>query len=258
MPRVAVIGGTGLYDHKVFEGARGRRVRTPYGSVEAVVGRLKGREVVFLPRHGKGHANPPHRVNYLANIYALKELEVTRVIATNSVGGINTGLRPGDAVIPNDFVDLTRGRAGTFYDEEVVHIDLSTPYCPEVRRALIGAAKAVLGRAHEGVYACMEGPRFETPAEIRMLRALGCDVVGMTGCPETALARELELCYASVCTVTNYAAGLGEERLTAADVLEVVRRNEENLREVLVEAIEKMPEERSCGCGKALTGARMK
>lgn len=257
MPRLAVIGGTGLYDPKVFEGAEERHVETPYGSVEAVTGRLRGREVVFLPRHGKGHANPPHRVNYLANIYALKELGVTRVIATNSVGGINPGLRPGDVVVPHDFVDLTRGRTSTFYDEEVVHINLSTPYCPEVREALMGAAKAVLGRAHEGVYACTEGPRFETPAEIRMLRTLGCDVVGMTGCPEAALARELELCYASVCTVTNYAAGLGEE-LTATDVLEVVRRNEENLRRVLVGAIEKMPEERSCGCGKALIGARMK
>lgn len=258
MPRLAVIGGTGLYDPKDLEGAGGRMVETPYGGVEVIVGRLLGREVIFLPRHGKGHANPPHRVNYRANIYALKTLGAARVIATNAAGGVNPGLRPGDAVIPNDFIDLTRGRAGTFYDEEVVHIDLSAPYCPEVRGALLEAVKAVLGRAPEGVYGCTDGPRFETPAEIRMLRTLGCDVVGMTGCPETALARELELCYASVCTVTNYAAGLGEEKLTATEVLEVVRRNEENLRKVLVGAIERIPEERSCGCGTALAGAKMR
>jgi 5'-methylthioadenosine phosphorylase len=160
-------------------------------------------------------------------------------------------------VVPFDFIDFTRGRDYTFYEEEVVHIDVSEPYCPEVRRALIQGADEYGKVFSNAVYACTQGPRFETPSEIRMLSKLGCDIVGMTGYPEVVLAREQEICYASICTVTNYAAGISEKKLTATEVVEVVRENEEKIKKIIASAIEKIPKERKCGCSKALEGAKM-
>jgi len=257
--RVALIGGTGVYDPRIFRGGEKKRVNTPYGGpVEVRIGKLEDIDVVFIPRHGKGHALPPHRVNYRANIYALKTLGVERIISTNSVGGINPGFKPGDIAMPHDFIDFTRSRIATFYDDEVVHVDVSTPYCNEVRGALLEAGGAI-GKVHDkAVYACTEGPRFETPGEIRMLGTLGCDVVGMTGVPEATLARELEMCYASICTVTNYAAGIGKEKLTAMEVMEIVESNTEGVKAVLTRAVLKLPKERNCLCGDALKGARVK
>jgi 5'-methylthioadenosine phosphorylase len=256
--RTALIGGTGIYDPRIFRGGEKKRVKTPYGGpVELTIGKLEDIEVIFLPRHGKGHALPPHRVNYMANIYALKTLGVERIISTNSVGGINQDFKPGHIAVPHDFIDFTKARAATFYDDEVVHVDVSTPYCNEVRTALIEASRDA-GEVHDkAVYACTEGPRFETPAEIKMLRSLGCDVVGMTGVPEVTLARELEMCYASICTVTNYAAGMGKEKLTATEVMEIVEGNRERVKEVLTRAVLKLPKERNCLCGDALKGARV-
>ncbi len=256
---IAIIGGTGIYDPKIFKELGRRIIKTPYGSSpEIAVGELLGNEILFLPRHGKGHALPPHRINYRANIYALKVLKAERIISTNSVGAVNKKLAPGNIVIPHDFIDFTRGREATFYDKEVVHIDVSEPYCPELRRVLAAAGEKVAGKVFSSaVYACMQGPRFETPAEIRMLHKLGCDVVGMTGVPEVALAREAEICYAAICTVTNFAAGIVKKKLTAAEVKEIVKKNQENLKKILVEAIRNIPEERECVCGSALKGARM-
>jgi 5'-methylthioadenosine phosphorylase len=257
--RVALIGGTGVYDPRIFRGGEEKLVKTPYGGpVEVSIGKLEDIDVVFLPRHGKGHALPPHRVNYRANIYALKTLGVERIISTNSVGGSNPDFKPGDIAVPHDFIDFTKSRAGTFYDDEVVHVDVSIPYCNEARKALLEAARAV-GKVHDkAVYACTEGPRFETPAEIRMLRILGCDVVGMTGVPEATLAREGEMCYASICTVTNYAAGIAKEKLTATEVMDMVESNTERVKEVLTRAVLQLPKERNCLCGDALKGARVK
>jgi 5'-methylthioadenosine phosphorylase len=256
---VAIIGGSGLYDPLVFEERERRSLKTPYGpSPELVLGELGGREVVFLSRHGEGHALPPHRINYRANLFALKELGVERILATNSVGGISPHLLPGTILVPHDFLDLTRNREGTFYDREVVHIDVTEPYCPELRRVLREAGEEVLGGAvGGGIYGCTEGPRFETPAEIRMLKTLGCDVVGMTGLPEVVLARELEICYATLCTVANWAAGIQEEKLTATEVLEVVEKSRGRLGEILLRAVDLIPEERPCPCPNALEGARM-
>jgi 5'-methylthioadenosine phosphorylase len=256
---LGIIGGTGVYDPEIFEESRVERLKTPYGEVsEVYLGTVRGREVAFLPRHGRNHDIPPHRVNYRANIFALKELGVERIISTNSVGGISRSLKPGDMVIPVDFMDFTRGRPSTFYDHEVVHIDVSTAYCPEVREALLAAAEKRTEDVFDGgVYACTEGPRFETPSEIQMMEAVGCDVVGMVGVPEVVLAREVEICYGSICTVTNMAAGISEGKLTATEVVEMVKRNQENLKEVVVEAIASIPEERGCDCKKALQGARM-
>ncbi|NOZ58666.1 MAG: S-methyl-5'-thioadenosine phosphorylase [Euryarchaeota archaeon] len=258
MERIAIIGGTGIYDPELFGEREKRVLTTPYGRASpAFIGELAGRSVVFMPRHGTGHERPPHRVNYRANIYALKQLGVGRIIATNSVGGINPELSPGDLVVPHDFIDFTRTRRVTFYDTQAVHVDMSQPYCPELREALIRAGRGAGGVKERGVYAATEGPRFETPAEIRMLSMLGCDIVGMTGIPEAVLARELEICYASIATVTNYAAGTKQEKLTATEVVEVVRRNEERLRRLIQEAVGLIPEERNCPCATALEEARV-
>lgn len=256
---IGLIGGTGIYDADIFEDVKTKSVKTPYGDVpEIFTGVLGGKSVAFLPRHGKGHGVPPHMVNYRANIYALKEIGVERIISINSVGGINTNLKPGDVVVPGDFLDFTKGRPTTFYDDEVVHIDVSEPYCPQVRSTLMKASDAVVERVFDGgVYVCTEGPRFETPAEIRMLASMGGDVVGMVGIPEAVLAREKEMCYASLCTVTNFAAGISKEKLTSTEVIDIVKANEDNIRAIIRQAIEVMPGERECGCGSALEGARM-
>jgi 5'-methylthioadenosine phosphorylase len=260
--RIAVIGGTGIYDPAIFGGGVEKDVDTPYGKVRLTLvkpKRRKGIELVFMPRHGASHAVPPHRVNYRANLYALKILGVERILATNSVGCISPDLKPGDMVVPHDFIDFTKSRAGTFYDAEAVHVDVSEPYCPELRQALIEAGKKLGVTVVDGaVYGCTEGPRFETPAEIRFLGMAGADLVGMTGIPETVLARELEICYASICTVTNYAAGIARGRLTATEVVEIVEDKQSKLRKVVYGALGIIPEKRGCDCKDALKEARVK
>ncbi len=255
---IGIIGGTGIYDPKSVKEIAVKEVETPYGDApEIKIVEFNGKQVAFLPRHGKSHAIPPHRVNYRANIYALKEVGVDGIISTNSVGGIGDFLKPGDVMIPHDFLDFTRGRESTFYDDRVVHVDVSSPYCPEIRNALIRAAGAVSKVFSKGVYACTQGPRFETPSEIRMIKTLGGDVVGMTGVPEVVLAREKEICYGSVCIVANFAAGISEEKLTATELTEIVKENEAMVRKIITGAVENVPEHRKCECGRALEGAEI-
>lgn len=256
--RVAIIGGTGLYTPEMFKEEDTISLETPYGkSPKITIGRIKDRKIFFLPRHGEKHSLPPHKVNYRANIFALKKLGVERILAINSVGGISQFLSPGDFIVPNDFIDFTH-RKSTFYDDKVVHIDVSEPYCPELRECLVKAAEKIVGKVFDGgVYACTNGPRFETKAEIRMLAKLGCDIVGMTGLPEAVLAREVEICYASICLVTNYACGISKSKLTATEVIELVRDKEKELRKILIKAIMLIPEERKCLCTRALEGARL-
>src|SRR2546421_805077 len=218
-PPVAIIGGSGISN--IIKGQR-LTVGTPYGPTPPLtVGELEGKKVIFIPRHGENHSAPPHKVNYRANIHGLKKLGVERIIATNAVGAIDQRLTPGEIVIPSDLIDVTKSRVGTFYESSpVTHIDVSQPYCPRVREVL-AASTAATGRSSpkDVVMACTEGPRYETPAEIRMLRRMGCGIVGMTGAPETFLARELEMCYASISFVSNMAAGL-QRTLSAREVEE--------------------------------------
>lgn len=244
---IAVIGGTGLED--LFRGFKPLNVGTPYGFSHSIfVGETRGRRVAFLPRHGRKHEVPPHRVNYRANIYALHKLGVERVIATNAVGAINLKFKPGDLVVPHDIIDFTKQRSLTFYDyAPVKHIDFTEPYCPEIRSTLIEKA-AETGVVHDrAVYVCTEGPRFETPAEIRMFRVLGCDVVGMTGMPEAALARELGMCYATLCFVSNMAAGIAG-KLTYEEVLETSKAVMPKIRKIILGAIASLPKNRGCQC----------
>jgi 5'-methylthioadenosine phosphorylase len=253
---IGIIGGTGIYGPKSVKEVRKEVVKTPYGDApEIKIVEFSGREVAFLPRHGKSHGVPPHKVNYRANVYALKEIGVDRIVSTNSVGGINESFAPGDVVIPHDFLDFTKGRESTFYDDRVMHIDVSSPYCQGIRSALIKAGGPNV--FSEGVYACTQGPRFETPSEIRMIKTLGGDVIGMTGVPEVVLARELEICYGSICIVANFAAGISEKKLTATEVTDVVKKNEETLRAIIAATIKEIPTSRECACGQALEGAEV-
>ncbi|ASJ09948.1 5'-methylthioadenosine phosphorylase [Thermococcus sp. P6] len=264
MPRIAIIGGSGVYDPEILENVRELFVGTPYGDVRVKVGEYDGEEIVFLARHGEKHNTPPHRVNYRANIWALHELGVERILSTSAVGSLNEAMKPGDFVILDQLMDFTKTRHYTFYDGEesphdrkfVAHVDFTDPYCPELRKALITSAKELGFNYHPtGTYACMEGPRFETRAEIRALKILGADVVGMTQCPEAALARELEMCYASVAIVTNFAAGMSGEKLTHREVVELMEKKSEEIKYLLMGAIKHIPKERHCACKDALKGA---
>lgn len=241
MDGLAIIGGTGFSDGLALAGAAEAVVGTPYGAVHVLRGRLGGREVAFLARHGKGHSVPPHRVNYRANIWALWHLGFRRIVATAACGSLRPHIPPGSLALCDQFLDFTRGRPGTFFDGEdgtVRHADMTEPYCPELRRALSAAAAALgVGLRPSATYVCTEGPRFETPAEIRAYASLGGDVVGMTGVPEVVLAREAGLCYASVAIATNSAAGLAGRPLSHEEVVAAMAAATSSVQHLLAAAI---------------------
>ncbi|MGH8273706.1 MAG: S-methyl-5'-thioinosine phosphorylase [Gammaproteobacteria bacterium] len=214
MTAIAIIGGTGLTRLEGLEITHREVVSTPYGEPSAPLthGKFAGCEAVFFSRHGQGHRIPPHRINYRANLWALKSVGVEVVIATTTVGGIRKDLVPGMLVVPDQIVDYTYGRDNSYFnDEQVVHVDFTAPYDPDLRARLLAAGKdADIEVADGGVYAATQGPRLETAAEINRLESDGCDMVGMTGMPEAVLARELELRYAACAAVLNRAAGRGD------------------------------------------------
>lgn len=230
MTKIAIIGGTGLTSIQGFEITNREIVQTPFGepSGPLVHGILSGNKVYFLPRHGAGHTIPPHKVNYRANIWALKNVGVEKVISINAVGGIRDDMQSSFLVIPDQIIDYTTSRINTFFEEglkQVVHIDFTEPFCEELRQSIINAAKSSsITVINEGTYASTQGPRLETAAEINRLERDGCDLVGMTCMPEAALAREKELCYASISVVANLAAGRGTEELN----MEVIQKNLNN------------------------------
>ncbi|WJW76758.1 S-methyl-5'-thioinosine phosphorylase [Thiohalobacter sp. IOR34] len=216
MADLAIIGGTGLTRLKNLKIEHREVLHTPYGEPSGPLahGTLCGTEVVFLARHGTGHTIPPHRVNYRANLWALHHIGVRRVVAVAAVGGIDPDLKPGDLAFPDQIIDYTYGREQTFYGDdasEVRHIDFTSPYCAGLREALIdGARQAGIQAMPQGTYGATQGPRLETAAEIDRMHRDGCDMVGMTGMPEAALARELGLCYATCAVIANHAAGRGD------------------------------------------------
>ena len=224
----AVIGGTGFYDFFSGEVAT-VEVETPYGAVTMERGRVEGVEVIFLPRHGQGHSVPPHRINYRANVVALRDLGVKNILASAAVGTMRETMPPGSLAALTQFLDFTRGRASTFYDGadgKVVHTDMTQPYCSHLREELLAAAQVLGEQLHpEAVYVCAEGPRFETPAEIRMFQKFGGDLVGMTGVPEVVLAREAGMCYASVAIATNWAAGVSPEKIAHKEVSDLMEQH---------------------------------
>jgi len=222
--KLAIIGGTGLTSLKGLEITNRQVMHTPYGepSGPLVHGEFCGTEVVFLPRHGSGHTIPPHKVNYRANIWALQEAGADKVIAVNAVGGIRADMLPARLVFPNQIIDYTWSRINTYFEEglnHVTHIDFTNPYCEELRQHLIrGARDAGLDAVDEGTYGATQGPRLETIAEVNRMERDGCHIVGMTGMPEAALARELGLCYASCAVVANMAAGRGPGEITMEEI----------------------------------------
>jgi 5'-methylthioinosine phosphorylase len=224
MTRLAIIGGTGLarLAHLDIEGRE--KVTTPYGdpSAELIFGRLHEQNLVFLARHGDPHVNPPHKVNYRANIWALKQAGVAGILAVAAVGGIRADMVPGRIAVPDQIIDYTYGRAHTFFEddlEQVTHIDFTRPYSPWLREKVLNAAQVAGVTAIDGgVYGCTQGPRLETAAEIVRLERDGCDLVGMTGMPEAALARELDLDYACCAVVANWAAGKQAGEITLEEI----------------------------------------
>jgi len=224
MAEIAIIGGSGFSQLKTLEVIRKEVIHTPFGEPSAPLmhGLLAGVPVVFLPRHGPGHTIPPHKINYRANIWALKSLQVSHVISVAAVGGITEKMEPCALAVPDQIIDYTYGRHHTFFENdlaEVTHIDFSRPYCAEVREALIkGAQAADLSIQTEATYGTVQGPRLETAMEIRRMEQDGCDLVGMTGMPETALAREFGLCYAACALVVNWAAGKSPGEISLKDI----------------------------------------
>ncbi len=247
---IVVLGGVGFNSYRNFKVLA---VQTPYGEVTVYHNTIRGKKIAIIPRHsGKNHI-PPHRINYRANIWAIHVLGAKRVISTNSVGSMRE--HPvGSFVVIDDFIDFTRNRSSTFYDDTTVHIDVSEPYCAEIRTALIKALEKQIFPYTEGIYACTEGPRFETRAEIHMLSQFA-DIVGMTGVPEVTLAKELSLCYASLALVTNQACGMTTHKITADEVTEVVGKTQEAIFAIISDAIENIPEVRNCKCRFSREGA---
>ena len=241
MTEYAVIGGTGVNQLPGLEVTAEHNPQTPYGNLSQPVteGRLGSHKLMFLARHGVPHHLPPHRINYRANIWALRELGVTHVIAINAVGGIQTTMRPGQLVIPDQIIDYTWGREHSYFDDAgdtLKHIDFTEPYERRLRLGLIEAASALnLDCLPSGTYAATQGPRLETAAEVRRLRQDGCDVVGMTGMPEAALAQELELAYGAICMVVNPAAGISEIPITVTAMQDILMREAAVIAELLLE-----------------------
>ena len=265
MPRaeIGVIGGSGFYDF--LEGAERVHVDTPFGdpSDDLVVGELRGRRVAFVARHGKGHRFPPHLVPYRANLWALRSLGVRQVLAPCAVGSLRRELGPGTVVVVDQVVDRTWGRPHSVYDQlgAVVHVGFAEPFCPRGRPVVVTAARqAGLAVADGGTLVVVNGPRFSSRAESQWHQQAGWSVVGMTGMPEAAIARELALCFSTVALVTDLDAGVeGESGVTHEEVLEVFAQNIEGLKAVLTDAVEALPpaesdEAATCGCRRALDG----
>lgn len=244
MTLLAIIGGTGLTDLEGLEITRREMVHTPYGepSGPLTFGCYAGQDVVFLARHGYKHHIPPHMINYRANLWALKKVGVSRILAVAAVGGISEAMTPARIVVPDQIIDYTHGRKQTFFEadlDKVVHIDFTWPYDQGLRQALLTAAKTVGIDAHDGaVYGATQGPRLETAAEVARLERDGCDLVGMTGMPEAALARELELDYACCAVVANWAAGKTETEITMDEIQATLKEGMASVRTLVKQVIE--------------------
>jgi 5'-methylthioinosine phosphorylase len=245
MTGIAILGGSGLDRLQGIDIERTETLDTPYGTPSDVltIGHLAGVRIVFLPRHGAAHTIPPHRINYRANLWALRQLGCDRVISVCAVGSIHTDIQPADIIIPHQIIDYTRSREHTLYDEdldEVVHIDFTEPYCEALRTLLIQAAETVGVSVHSSAtYGATQGPRLETAAEINRMERDGCDIVGMTGMPEASIARELGLCYATIAVSANNAAGRHSGPLEMEGILKNVAQGMDAVRLILVEVLKK-------------------
>jgi 5'-methylthioadenosine phosphorylase len=257
---IGIIGGSGLYDIDGLLQIKQVTVRTPFGqpSDAVMIGELDGVRVAFLSRHGRGHRFNPSEINYRANIFALKMLGVRRVISVSAVGSLKETMKPGDVVLPDQFIDLTKRRVSTFFEGGVVaHVAFAEPVCASLGSSLLNAARSVGANVHEGgTYVCIEGPLFSTKAESRLYRQWGASVIGMTNLPEAKLAREAELCYATLALVTDYDCWHEtEEAVTAEAILATLRQNVVLAKRLLRGAVKSAAAVATCGCQQALQNA---
>lgn len=259
---VGVIGGSGLYEIEGFEEVESVEVSTPFGppSDELIVGRLGGRRLVFVARHGKGHRYTPSEVPYRANIWALKSLGVETILSISAVGSLEEGVAPGDICLPDQFIDRTWGRPSTFFGEGLVgHVPMADPVCAGVADAVWELRDEVGAKFHRGgAYVCIQGPQFSTRAESHMYRGWGARIIGMTNATEAKLAREAEICYATVALVTDYDCWHeSEEEVSVEAILEVLRNNVETAKRIINLAVPKLGGERGCACSEAARYALM-
>lgn len=263
MARVlGVLGGSGIYSIPGLKAVEQVTVETPFGEPSDVIvqGVLEGTTLLFLPRHGRGHRIPPHSINYRANLAALKILGAQQVVSLSAVGSMDADIRPGDFVVAEQFIDLTKGRAQTFFDGDLaVHVSLADPVCPQLSRALGDAARRAGAWVHDrGTYVCIEGPQFSTRAESHLYRSWGVSVIGMTGMPEARLAREAELPYAVLALATDYDCWLDRAGdVSVEEVVKVTRKNSDLAKSTLVELVRELPDPALSPAVKALDGALM-
>lgn len=254
---IGIIGGSGLYSMSGLTDTREVRVKTPFGdpSDTIVLGKLEGKRVAFLTRHGRGHRILPSEINYRANIYAMKLLGVERIISVSAVGSLKEDLRPGEFLVPDQFFDRTKNRASTFFgDGLVAHVAFAHPTCGELSGVLADACAHEVVKAHRrGTYVCIEGPQFSTLAEAEVNRQLRFDVIGMTNLTEAKLAREAEICYGTITMITDYDCWHPDhESVTAAQIITTLNQNAQNAQKVLRAAVREVPSARACKCGTAL------
>ena len=245
---IGIFGGTGIYDSGLLKESKEITIDTPYGktSDSITIGEFNGRKVAFMPRHGKKHTIPPHLINYRANIWAFKELGVKRIIAPSAVGSLKDELEPGHFALPSQFIDFTKSRKGSFSEEgRVIHISVADPFCPELQNIVANVINDQDVVMHKDcTYVCIEGPRFSTKAESKFFRTTGADIIGMTLVPECQLAREAQICYMSISTVTDYDVW-AEKPVTAKEVMETLSKNVEATKTILTKLIDKIPEPKS-------------
>ena len=255
---IGIFGGTGIYDSGLLKDSKEISIDTPYGktSDSITVGEFNGKTVACMPRHGKKHTIPPHLINFRANIWAFKELGVKRIIAPSAVGSLKEEFEPGNLALPSQFIDFTKSRKGTFSEDgRVIHISVADPFCPELQKVILNVTKIQGIKIHQDcTYVCIEGPRFSTKAESRFFRTTGADIIGMTLVPECQLAREAQICYVSLSTVTDYDVW-AEKPVTAKEVMETLAKNVEMTKKLLTFVIDQIPEVKSCSCEKALEEA---
>ncbi|MBI4044416.1 MAG: S-methyl-5'-thioadenosine phosphorylase [Candidatus Diapherotrites archaeon] len=258
---IGIIGGSGLEDPEILTGFEEKKVKTPYGepSSQIAIGKIGGQKVAILSRHGKKHSITPSNVNFRANIWALKELGVKQILATSACGSLREKMSPGNIVFPDQFIDWTKKREATFFDQDkVAHIPLAEPFCPVLRKALLEASEKLGLKAHwNGTVITIEGPRFSTRAESSMFRLLNADVINMSTVPECVLAREAGICYQVACLVTDYDSWhLQKEHVSVEMVVKVMKTNAENAKKLFMQAIPKIAQaKKTCSCEKDISKA---
>lgn len=257
---IGIFGGTGIYDSELLSEAKEISIDTPFGktSDSVTVGIFKGKKVAFMPRHGRKHTIPPHLINFRANVWAFKEMGIKRIIAPSAVGSLQQKFKPGDLILPSQFIDFTKSRKTSFFEEEkVIHISVADPFCPELQSATIKAVDSLHLKIHKDcTYVCIEGPRFSTRAESKFYKnIIDADIIGMTLVPECQLAREAQMCYVSISTVTDYDVW-AEKPVTAKEVMETLAKNVETIKKILMLLPDFIPSQRRCLCEKALKEAQ--